>query len=93
VQGFQRLLEPPCYDAATLAEKTRKSESLIYSRRALLHLIPEVAEAFQAERITASHANLIARLPQDFQQQAFEAYWRRIIRIKKPTSSLGVLRG
>jgi ParB family chromosome partitioning protein len=36
-----------------------------------------VAEAFQAERITASHANLIARLPQDFQQQAFEACWRK----------------
>ncbi len=76
-QGFQRLLEMPGYDAATLAEKTGKSESLIYSRLALLHLIPDVAEAFQAERITASHANLIARLPQDFQQQAFEACWRK----------------
>jgi hypothetical protein len=41
------------YDAATLAEKTGKSESLIYSRLALLHLIPEVAEAFQAERTRA----------------------------------------
>lgn len=76
-QGFQRLLEMAGYDAATLAEKTGKSESLIYSRLALLHLIPDVAEAFQAERITASHANLIARLPQDFQQQAFEACWRK----------------
>jgi hypothetical protein len=26
----------------------------------MLRLIPQVAEAFQAERITASHANLIA---------------------------------
>jgi ParB family chromosome partitioning protein len=76
-QGFQQLLELPGYDAATLAEKTGKSESLIYSRLALLHLIPELADAFQAERITASHANLIARLPQDFQQQAFEACWRK----------------
>jgi ParB family chromosome partitioning protein len=76
-QGFQRLLDLPGYDAATLAEKTGKSESLIYSRLALLHLIPDVAEAFKAERITASHANLIARLPQDFQQQAFEACWRK----------------
>jgi ParB family transcriptional regulator, chromosome partitioning protein len=40
-QGFQRLLELPGYDAGTLAE------SLIYSRLALLHLIPDVAEAFQ----------------------------------------------
>jgi ParB/RepB/Spo0J family partition protein len=76
-QGFQRLLELPGYDAITLAEKTGKSESLIYSRLALLQLIPDVAEAFQAERITASHANLIARLPQDVQQQAFEACWRK----------------
>jgi hypothetical protein len=34
-------------------------------------LIPEVAEAFQEERITAGHANLIARLPQDSQKGAF----------------------
>jgi ParB family chromosome partitioning protein len=52
-QGFQRLLDLPGYDAATLAEKTGKSESLIYSRLALLQLVPDVAEAFQAERITA----------------------------------------
>jgi ParB family chromosome partitioning protein len=44
-QGFQRLLDLPGYDATTLAEKTGKSESLIYSRLALLHLIPDVAEA------------------------------------------------
>jgi hypothetical protein len=45
---------------AALAEKTGKSESLIYSRLALLHLMPVVAEACRAQRITASHANLIA---------------------------------
>ena len=76
-QGFQRLLDLPGYDAAALAEKAGKSESLIYSRLALLQLIPEVAEAFQSERITASHANLIARLPQDRQQAAFHACWRK----------------
>ena len=72
-QGFQRLLDLPGYDVATLAEKTGKSDSLIYARLALLQLIPEVAEAFQEERITASHANLIARLPQDSQKEAFDA--------------------
>ena len=76
-QGFQRLLDMPGYDVTTLAEKTGKSESLIYSRLALLQLIPDVAEAFQSERITASHANLIARLPQDRQQAAFNACWRK----------------
>jgi ParB-like chromosome segregation protein Spo0J len=70
---FQRLLDLPGYDVATLAEKTGKSDSLIYTRLALLQLIPEVAEAFREERITASHANLIARLPQDSQKEAFRA--------------------
>jgi ParB family transcriptional regulator, chromosome partitioning protein len=76
-QGFQRLLDLPGYDVASLAEKTGKSESLVYARLAFLQLIPEVAEAFQQERITASHANLIARLPQDRQKDAFEHCWRK----------------
>ncbi len=76
-QGFQRVLDLPGYDVATLAEKTGKSESLIYARLALLQLVPEVAEAFQEERITASHANLIARLPQDSQKEAFAQCWRK----------------
>jgi len=42
-----------------------------------LQLIPEVAEAFTQERITASHANLIARLPQESQAEAFEQCWRK----------------
>jgi ParB family chromosome partitioning protein len=36
-----------------------------------------VAEAFQEERITASHANLIARLPQVSQKEAFAQCWRK----------------
>jgi hypothetical protein len=43
----------------------------------LLQLIAEVAEAFTQERITASHANLIARLPQESQAEAFEQCWRK----------------
>src|ERR1700734_832326 len=76
-QGFQRLLDLPGYDVAALAEKTGKSDSLIYARLALLQLIPKVAEAFQTERITASHANLIARLPQEKQAEAFAQCWRK----------------
>jgi ParB family chromosome partitioning protein len=83
-QGYQRLLDLPVYDVATLAEKTGKSESLIYIRLALLQLIPEVAEAFQEERITASHANLIARLPQDSQKEAFTQCWRKDWQDKEP---------
>jgi ParB family chromosome partitioning protein len=46
-------------------------------RLSLLQLIPEVAEAFTQERITASHANLIARLPQEPQAEVFEQCWRK----------------
>jgi ParB family transcriptional regulator, chromosome partitioning protein len=63
LQGFQRLLDIPGYDVATLVEKSGKSASHIYARLSLLQLIPEVADAFTQERITVSHANLIARIP------------------------------
>jgi ParB family transcriptional regulator, chromosome partitioning protein len=76
-QGFQRLLDLPGYDVATLVDKSGKSASHIYARLSLLQLIPEVAQAFTQERITASHANLIARLPQESQADAFEQCWRK----------------
>jgi ParB family chromosome partitioning protein len=76
-QGFQRLLDMPGYDVATLSERSGKSASHIYARLSLLQLIPEVAEAFVEERITVSHASLIARLPQESQAQAFAQCWRK----------------
>jgi ParB family chromosome partitioning protein len=76
-QGFQRLLDIPGYDVAALAAKSGKSPSHIYARLSLLQLIPEVAEAFMRARITASHANLIARLPQESQAKAYEQCWRK----------------
>ena len=76
-QGFQQLLDIPGYDVAALVEKSGKSASHIYARLSLLHLSPEVAEAFTQERITVSHANLVARLPQESQAEAFEQCWRK----------------
>jgi ParB family transcriptional regulator, chromosome partitioning protein len=76
-QGFQSLLNLPGYDVAALVEKSGKSASHIYARPSLLQLIPAVAEAFQQERITASHAALIARLPQEHQADAFDNCWRK----------------
>lgn len=76
-QGFQRLLDLPGCDVTALVEKSGKSASHIYARLSLLQLIPTVAEAFVQERITASHANLIARLPQEHQAEAFENCWRK----------------
>ncbi len=83
-QGFQRLLDIPGYDVAALVEKSGKSASHIYARLSLLQLIPAVTEAFTHERITASHANLIARLPQESQAEAFENCWRKDWQDKEP---------
>ncbi len=83
-QGFQRLLDIPGYDVAALVEKSGKSASHVYARLSLLQLIPTVAEAFTQERITASHANLIARLPQESQTEAFEQCWRKDWQDKEP---------
>ncbi len=83
-QGFQRLLDMPGYDVATLVEKSGKSAAHVYARLSLLQLIPTIAEAFTAERITASHANLLARLPQDAQANAYEQCWRKDWQDKEP---------
>ena len=76
-QGFERLLDMPGYDVATLVEKSGKSSAHVYSRLSLLQLTPTIAEAFSAERITTSHANLLARLPQNVQATAYEQCWRK----------------
>ena len=83
-QGFQRLLDMPGYDVATLVEKSGKSPAHVYARLSLLQLVPTIAEAFSAERITASHANLLARLPQDVQATAYEQCWRKDWQDKEP---------
>ena len=83
-QGFQRLLDMPGYDVAALVEKSGKSASHIYARLSLLQLIPTIAEAFTAERIAASHANLLARLPQEVQATAYEQCWRKDWQDKEP---------
>nr|WP_263351304.1 chromosome partitioning protein ParB [Acidicapsa acidisoli] len=74
----------PGYDVAALVLKSGKSASHIYARLSLLQLIPDVAQAFVEERITASHAYLIARLPQEHQAAAFEQCWRKDWNDKEP---------
>jgi ParB family chromosome partitioning protein len=77
-------MDMPGYDVATLVEKSGKSPAHVYARLSLLQLIPTIAEAFSAERITASHANLLARLPQDAQTSAYEQCWRKDWQDKEP---------
>jgi ParB family chromosome partitioning protein len=75
----------PRYDVASLALKTGRSVNHIYGRLRMAELIPAAAEAFQADRLTAGHAALIARLPQDQQQQALNAAFREDWRTRRST--------
>src|SRR5260370_37669889 len=50
----------------------------------VMHLNADLAKAFTKERLTASHANLIARLPQEHQAAAFEQCWRKDWNDKEP---------
>jgi ParB family transcriptional regulator, chromosome partitioning protein len=76
--AYRALLESPepRYDVPSLALKTGRSVNHIYGRLRMAELIPEAAEVFQANQITAGHAVLIARLPQEQQLQAIEAAFR-----------------
>lgn len=76
-QGYKRLLALPGYDVATISERVGKTESHIYGRLRLLDLLPEVGEAFLANRISTSHAVLLARLPETQQREAFPNCFRK----------------
>ena len=83
-QGFQRLLDMPGYDVATLVEKSGKSAATFTPVCPSLQLIPSIAEAFSAERITASTPTCLARLPQEAQANAYEQCWRKDWQDKEP---------
>lgn len=80
--AYKTLLETsePRYDVASIAAKTGRSVTHVYQRLRLAELIPDAAEVFQANQITAGHAVLIARLPLDQQKdalaEAFREDWR-----------------
>ena len=76
--AYRALLDSsePRYDVASLALKTGRSVNHIYGRLRMAELIPEAAAAFQANQITAGHAVLIARLPQEQQVEALQAAFR-----------------
>jgi ParB family transcriptional regulator, chromosome partitioning protein len=83
--AYKALLETsePRYDVASIAAKTGRSITHIYQRLRLAELIPDAAEVFQGNQITAGHAILIARLPQDQQKDALAATFREEWRTKE----------
>jgi ParB family chromosome partitioning protein len=68
--GYQALLEKAGYDVKALAAKVGKSETYVYQRLKLATLIPEVQKLFVDEKITVTHATLIARLSANDQKRA-----------------------
>lgn len=60
----------PVYDVDAIAAKVGKSTSYVYQRLKLSELIDAAKKAFWSDRITASHAILIARLQPKDQQRA-----------------------
>jgi ParB family chromosome partitioning protein len=78
--GFRALLDlnDPNYTVSSIAAKAGKGEAYVQGRIKLTELIPPIAEAFLADRITIGHALLIAKLPQSQQQEAFNAAFRQM---------------
>ena len=83
--AYKTLLETsePRYDVASIAAKTGRSITHVYQRLRLAELIPDAAEVFQTNQITAGHAVLIARLPQEQQKDALAATFREDWRTKE----------
>jgi ParB family chromosome partitioning protein len=72
-------MESPKYDVAMIASRVGKSEAFVYQRLRLIDLVPAVADAFLADRISTGHALLIAKLPPHQQEralgEAFTSVW------------------
>lgn len=66
------------YDINMLAVKSGKHPSFVAQRLKLVDLIPPIAEAFLADQIGVGHALEIAKLPQERQQNAFDAAFRSV---------------
>lgn len=71
--GYHALMaKPHKYTAATLAERTGRSVKYIYDRVKLLDLAKEAQALFLADRITAGHAIILARLSTADQARALD---------------------
>jgi hypothetical protein len=83
--AYKTLLETPepRYEVASIAAKTGRSITHVYQRLRLAELIPDAAEVFQTNQVTAGHAVLIARLPQEQQKDALTATFREDWRTKE----------
>lgn len=69
-EGYRTLMQQTGWDVDVVAAKVGKSKSYVYQRLKLADLIEPAKKAFLAEKITAGHAILIARLQPKDQAEA-----------------------
>ncbi|MFL9844716.1 ParB/RepB/Spo0J family partition protein [Flavobacterium rhizosphaerae] len=73
-EAFQKMLDTGRYTLQDLAAKFVKPESFIAQRLSLCHLIPQIKQDFYNAQLGIGHAILIARMPEDRQQEIFAGY-------------------
>ncbi|ART74406.1 hypothetical protein BTO20_37970 (plasmid) [Mycobacterium dioxanotrophicus] len=66
-----------CGSGREAAKRLGKSEGWITQRRALLELAPEIQEKMRAGEIAVRHARTLAKVPEERQVQAWNAYLER----------------
>jgi len=71
--GYATLMKlDQAYTVEAIAAKTGKSASYIYRRLKLRELVPAARKAFEADELTAAHAERLARLAKDQQAAALK---------------------
>jgi ParB family transcriptional regulator, chromosome partitioning protein len=78
-KAYRVLMDRAGYDAKKLSDRIKKSESYVWQRLKLLDLGSYAQSTWEEEpeKLSASHAVLIARLPEDDQNEAVEAVVER----------------
>lgn len=76
------------YDATKIAEKIGRSVKYVYDRMKLLSLIKEARELFLADKFTAGHAILLARLSPSQQKEALDPYNQAVFTCEAVTNDL-----
>ena len=71
-------LEEPKYTVEQIAAKMGKTPAYVTTRLKLTDLAPQVIEAFYAEEVGVGHALLLAKLPQEQQEQALTACYGEV---------------
>lgn len=71
-EGFHRLIEEGHYEIESIAKELGRSVVYVYQRLRLRKLVPAARNLLAGGKLSAGHANLIARLPSEQQKAALK---------------------